>query len=248
MAQVTAPTRGVAFAGVNDDFPDLAAMRVGYGNARPAQADPSTAGADGVAAHLDPVWLADGWLPLFRRWLAEAVAARIPEPNAMVLGTVDADGCPATRTVLCKGADERGVVFFTNYDSDKGRALAVHPVAAVTFPWIALERQVHVRGGVTRVAAEETYAYWSSRPRGSQLSAYASAQSRPVADRAELERAVAAVDAEFAGRDVPVPPGWGGYRIAAEVVEFWQGRADRLHNRVRVTHSGGAVVVRRLAP
>lgn len=222
-------------------------MRVGYGAA-------DSTGADGVVEHLDPTWLTGDppWLDLFQRWLGEAVAARIPEPNAMVLGTVDADGAPATRTVLCKGVDADGVVFFTGYDSGKGRALAAHPVAAVTFPWIAMERQVHFRGRIVKVDAAETQAYWRSRPRGSQLSAYASEQSRPVASRAELEAAAAAVADEFGGVDgqtpVPVPPHWGGYRLEPVSVEFWQGRADRLHNRVIAERAGDGWGLRRLQP
>ncbi|MFT4200384.1 MAG: pyridoxamine 5'-phosphate oxidase [Gordonia sp. (in: high G+C Gram-positive bacteria)] len=222
-------------------------MRVGYGS-------PATAGADGVAAHLDPAWLTGDppWLGLFDRWLAEAVAAQIPEPNAMVVGTVDADGRPATRTVLCKGYSAAGICFFTGYESAKGRALAAHPVASLTFPWIALERQVHFHGPVTTVAPEATAAYWDSRPRGSQISAYASAQSRPIADRAALEAQVAAVADRFGGIDgdepIPVPPNWGGYLVDVEYAEFWQGRADRLHNRVRAVRTDSGWDVERLQP
>lgn len=222
-------------------------MRVGYGGG-------SGTGADGVAEHLDPAWLTGDppWLGLFQRWLSEAVAARIPEPNAMVLGTVDEFGHPGTRTVLCKGAGPGGIVFFTGYDSAKGRALAANPVASATFPWIALERQVHFRGRVAKVDAAETAEYWSGRPRGSQLSARASRQSAPIASRAALEAAAGLVAAEFGGIDgvepVPVPPHWGGYRIEPVRVEFWQGRADRLHNRAVAELEGDAWVTRRLQP
>ncbi|GAA3968218.1 pyridoxamine 5'-phosphate oxidase [Gordonia caeni] len=226
---------------------DLANMRVGYGQA-------ATAGADGVAQHLDPAWLTGDppWLALFQRWLAEAVAARIPEPNAMVLGTVDEHGHPATRTVLCKGADPGGVVFFTDYESAKGRDLAVNPIGAVTFPWIALERQVHFRGRVAKVDPAETARYWTARPRGSQLSARASAQSQPIASRAALEAAAQLSATELGGVDgtvpVPVPPHWGGYRLEPVSVEFWQGRADRLHNRAVAVREGDRWVTRRLQP
>lgn len=190
---------------------------------------------DGDPSDLSPEDLASGWVPLWRAWFDEAVAARAPEPNAMVLATVDAAGMPATRTVLCKGLDERGVVFYTNYGSDKALAVEVNQVAAVTFPWIAIHRQVHVRGAVTKVTPEETAAYWAERPRGSQLGAWASDQSRQVASRAVMAERFAEVEARFEGADVPVPPEWGGYRIAPQVVEFWQGRENRVHNRVRLT-------------
>lgn len=226
---------------------DLAAMRVGYGAA-------STAGADGSVEHLDPTWLTGDppWLDLFSRWLAEAISANIPEPNAMVLGTIDELGRPATRTVLCKGADADGIVFFTGYDSAKGRALAANPVASVTFPWIAMERQVHFRGRVQKVDEAATAAYWNSRPRGSQLSGRASAQSSPIESRAALEAAAAATAAEFGGLDgadpVPPPPAWGGYRLIPERVEFWQGRADRLHNRAVTLIEGDHWTIQRLQP
>lgn len=235
---------------------DLPGMRVGYGGGIPpniGEGDRS-AGADGVRENLDPSWLRGEppWLDLFTVWLREAIDARIPEPNAMVLGTVDADGYPATRTVLCKGADADGVVFFTGYESPKGRDLAANPYASVTFPWIALERQVHVRGPVARVPQEQTQAYWNNRPRGSQLSAYASAQSEPIGSREELEAAAARVADDLGGAEqgmaVPVPAQWGGYRITPQVVEFWQGRANRLHNRVRVALVDGQWQAVRLQP
>jgi pyridoxamine 5'-phosphate oxidase len=142
--------------------------------------------------------------------------------------------------VLCKGADETGITFFTNYDSAKGLELAQTPYASATFPWYQLGRQVHVRGPVTKVDAHATEDYWSKRPRGSQLGAWASHQSQPIASRAALLDQLAQVTARFADSErVPVPPGWGGYVIAAEVVEFWQGRENRVHNRIRV--SGGGV-------
>jgi pyridoxamine 5'-phosphate oxidase len=203
----------------------LARMRVEYGSVE----------KDG-SPNLDADWLDDGWIALLRRWLTDAHEAGVAEPNAMVVGTVDPAGRPVTRTVLCKSVDETGITFFTNYDSDKGEQLAATPYASATFPWYALGRQVHVRGPVTKVSAGATADYWSKRPRGSQLGAWASQQSRPIASREALLEQLADVTARFADLDaVPVPPNWGGYLIAPEVVEFWQGRENRVHNRIRVT-------------
>lgn len=233
---------------------DLANMRMAYaasgGVGRSGSGDDAV-GADGVKDNLDPLWLAGDppWLELFGKWLREAVDARIPEPNAMVLGTVDGAGRPSTRTVLCKGVDADGVTFFTSYESDKGRHLGAVPYGSVTFPWIAMERQVHFRGPVTKVPAEHTADYWSKRPRGSQLSAFASEQSAPIESREALEDKAAAVEARFGGEQpVPVPPHWGGYVIAPVEVEFWQGRANRLHNRVRASLIDGNWSVARLQP
>lgn len=203
-------------------------MRVEYG----------TAEKDG-SLDLDADWLGPdgsaGWVALLRSWLTDAEEAGVSEPNAMVLGTVDPAGRPSTRTVLCKGIDSSGVAFFSNYDSAKGDDLDANPYAAVTFPWFLLGRQVHVRGSVTKVPHAATAAYWAKRPRGSQLGAWASHQSRSIASRSALVGQLAEVTERFADHDeVPVPPNWGGYVIAAEVVEFWQGREDRLHNRIRI--------------
>lgn len=185
---------------------------------------------------LDADWLADGWIALLRKWLADAEQAGIVEPNAIVVGTVDAEGRPSTRTVLCKGVDETGITFYTNYDSDKGQQLAASPYASATFPWYALGRQVHLRGTVAMVAPEVTAEYWSKRPRGSQLGAWASHQSHAIASREALAQQLADVTERFADvESVPVPPNWGGYLISAEVVEFWQGRENRVHNRIRVS-------------
>ena len=204
-------------------------MRVEYGSAE----------KDG-SGDLDADWLGIGWVALLEKWMTEAGEAGVAEPNAMVVGTVDAEGRPVTRTVLCKSVDESGISFYTNYDSDKGQQLAVHPYASATFPWYPLGRQVHVRGPVTKVTPEETADYWRKRPRGSQLGAWASQQSRPIESRDALMRQLAEVTERFAGVDeVPVPPHWGGYLIAPEVVEFWQGRENRVHNRIRVR--GGRV-------
>jgi len=200
-------------------------MRIEYGS---VEKDGST--------DLDVDWLSDGWLTLLHNWIGEAEQAGVVEPNAMVLATVDDNGRPVTRTVLCKSADVDGITFYTNYDSAKGAELAATPYASVTFPWYVLNRQVHVRGAVTKVSEQETAQYWTRRPRGSQLGAWASAQSRPVGSRAELLDQLVDVTARFADHEqVPVPPHWGGYRIVAEVVEFWQGRENRIHNRIRVS-------------
>jgi pyridoxamine 5'-phosphate oxidase len=191
-------------------------------------------------ADLDVDWLADGWVALLRRWIGDAERAGVAEPNAMVLGTVDQQGRPVTRSLLCKSVDETGITFFTNYDSAKAAELAKSPYASVTFPWYDLGRQVHIRGPVSKVSAQETADYWSKRPRGSQLGAWASHQSQPIASREQLLKQLAEVTERFADLEqVPVPPNWGGYRVAPDLVEFWQGREDRLHNRIRVV--GGRV-------
>jgi len=183
---------------------------------------------------LDAEWLDDGWLALLRRWIDDAERFGVAEPNAMVLATV-ADGRPVSRSVLCKSVDETGIAFFTNYDSAKGAELAATPYASVTFPWYQLGRQVHIRGPVSKVSRQVTEDYWSKRPRGSQLGAWASHQSQPIASRAALLDQLAAVTARFSDSEqIPVPPDWGGYLIAPESVEFWQGRENRVHNRIRV--------------
>ena len=200
-------------------------MRVEYGSVE----------KDG-SPDLDADWLADGWVALLRKWLADAENGGITEPNAMVVGTVDGQGRPVTRSVLCKSVDDTGITFFTNYDSAKGEDLASTPYASATFPWFRLGRQVHVRGPVTKVSAEVTADYWRNRPRGSQLGAWASYQSHPIASREALLDQLAGVTQRFADLDeVPVPPNWGGYLIAPDVVEFWQGRENRIHNRIRVS-------------
>ena len=185
---------------------------------------------------------------LFTRWFDEAIAAAIPEPNAMTLATVDAAGRPTARIVLMKGVDARGVVFHTNYDSRKGHELAANPRAALLFFWVALERQVSIEGTAERVGAEDSDAYFAARPRGSQISAWASPQSAPVADRAWLEARVAEFEARFASGAVPRPPNWGGIRVVPDRFEFWQGRASRLHDRLVWSKQGDRWTVERLAP
>jgi len=191
--------------------------------------------------------LAADWLTQLRRWLDEALRAGLPEPNAMVLATAGADGVPSARTVLLKEADERGLAFFTNLGSRKGRELAENPRAALVFPWHPMQRQVVIDGLVEPVATEEADAYFASRPRGSRLGAVASPQSRPIADRDDVERRYAELDAAHPD-EVPRPEWWGGLRVVPDAVEFWQGRPDRLHDRLRFRREAPGWVTERLAP
>ena len=183
----------------------------------------------------------------FAAWFADAMAAGLPEPNAMVLATASAGGRPGARTVLLKGYDERGFVFYTNYESRKGRDLAENPRACLLFPWHPMRRQVRVEGPVVRLPKEESAAYFRSRPYGSRIGAWASRQSAVLPSREALDRRFAEL-AERWPEDPPVPDFWGGYRVVPEEVEFWQGRLDRLHDRLRYRRSGTAWVVERLAP
>ena len=184
----------------------------------------------------------------FRGWFGEALAADLHEPNAMTLATATPDGRPSARVVLLKGFDERGCVFYTNYEGRKGRELEANPRAALVFYWGELERQVRVEGRVSRVSDGESDAYFSGRPRGSQLGALASEQSRPVRDRGALERRLRELEGEYEGREVPRPAFWGGYRIEPETIEFWQGRENRLHDRLRYSRSEGGWKIERLQP
>jgi len=184
----------------------------------------------------------------FEQWFQEAEAAKLVEPNAMTLATVGRDGRPSARTVLLKACDGRGFVFYTNIESRKGRELEANPRAVLLFPWVAMERQIIAEGPVTRVAREEAEAYFHSRPRPSQLAAWASPQTTAVAGRAVLEESYRVVEKKYEGREVPLPPHWGGYRLAPELVEFWQGRRSRLHDRLRFRRESGDWVVERLAP
>jgi pyridoxamine 5'-phosphate oxidase len=187
-------------------------------------------------------------LDLFRLWYAAAERAGIYLPEAMALGTATPDGVPAVRIVLLKGLDERGFTFFTSYESRKGVELRDNPRAALTFHWAALERQVRIEGTVTRLSEEESLAYFRSRPRGSRIGAWASRQSEVLETREELERRVREYGARFRDQDVPLPPFWGGYRVAPTRLEFWQGRVNRLHDRLLFERAGAGWKSARLYP
>lgn len=185
----------------------------------------------------------------FEKWFQEAEGAKVIEPNAMTLATTSRDGRPSARTVLLKGVDGRGFVFFTNYESRKGRELEISPRATLLFPWLALERQVTVEGPVAKVSREESQAYFHSRPRPSQLAAWVSQQSAIISGRKVLEDAMKELEKKYAGQEVPLPPHWGGYRVDPETVEFWQGRRSRLHDRLRYRRADDrSWIVERIAP
>lgn len=185
----------------------------------------------------------------FDAWFREALNSELLEPNAMTLATVNAEGQPGARIVLLKSFDEKGFVFFTNYESRKGEDLAAQPRAALLFAWLELERQVRIEGAVEKVSEAESLAYFQSRPLGSQIGAWASPQSRPISGREVLEHAVATLEKEYADAPaLPLPPFWGGYRVRPERIEFWQGRENRLHDRIRYTREGHHWSIERLAP
>jgi pyridoxamine 5'-phosphate oxidase len=213
------------------ESPDLAALRAEYAREGLDEAD---AGDDPVA--------------LFGRWLDDAVAAGVNESNAMALATADAAGRPSVRIVLLKGFDDAGAVFYTNYASRKGEELAANPWASAVLLWHPLQRQVRIEGRVERLEPAESDAYFASRPRGAQIGAAASHQSRPIGDRAQLEAKVAEVARRFEGRDVERPDEWGGFRLTLDAVEFWQGRADRVHDRLRFARDGDRWSRERLQP
>ena len=210
---------------------DVADLRKEYTRAGLAESD--------VAA--DPI-------EQFRRWFDAALDAGLHEPNAMTVATATRDGSPSARVVLLKGFDSRGFVFYTNYEGRKGRELEENPRAALLFYWGELERQVRVEGTVSRVSEEESDAYYASRPRGSRLGAWASEQSRVVEGRKVLEERTADLEAEYEGREMPRPAFWGGYRVWPEVVEFWQGRENRLHDRIVYRREDEGWKIERLQP
>ncbi|MDT0275773.1 pyridoxamine 5'-phosphate oxidase [Blastococcus goldschmidtiae] len=215
-------------------MPDLSRMRNDYTLGQLSEAD--------VAAT---------WVEQFDRWFADVVAAEVPEPNAVVVATADADGAPDARIVLMKGYDASGIVFGTSYASAKGAQLAVNPRAALVFPWHPLQRQVRVTGSVERIGGTASDALWDPRPRGAQLAAAASVQSTVVDSRDELAERVRRLDEQTPEEKLARPETWGGYRVVPERVEFWQGGADRLHDRIRFVlddEEGGGWIVQRLAP
>jgi len=198
---------------------------------------------------LDEAMLADDPLTQFAAWMADVVAAGLPEPTAMVLATVSGDGRPRARTVLLKNYDSGGFTFYTNRTSRKGTDLAEVPRACLLFPWHAIHRQVIIEGPVTPLTTAESQPYFRSRPHGSQLGAWASRQSTVISSRAELDERYAELSRRWPeGKEVTMPDFWGGYRVIPEVVEFWQGRLNRLHDRLRYRRDGGAWVVERLSP
>jgi pyridoxamine 5'-phosphate oxidase len=231
---VQAPRASLGRRCQHGGVPDLSSMRRDYD-----------------AGRLSEDELAPTWVEQFDRWFAAAVAAELPEPNAVVVATADADGAPDARIVLMKGYDAEGFLFGTSYASAKGAQLAVNPRAALVFPWHAMQRQVRVTGRVERIGETASDGLWDPRPRGAQLAAAASIQSTVVASREELVERVRLLDEQTPDGPFPRPATWGGYRVVPERIEFWQGGTDRLHDRIRFVRDedeGGGWLVQRLAP
>jgi len=215
-------------------------LRIGAMNVADLRQEYMRAGLSEASADPDP-------LRQFERWFEDALRARLPLPNAMTLATVSHAGAPSARVVLLKGVEQGGFAFYTNYLSRKGRELEARPAACLVFLWSELERQVRIEGSVEKVTEGESDAYFATRPLGARLSAWASAQSERVVSRTVLEKSTAEARSRYAG-DPPRPPHWGGYRVQPQAIEFWQGRADRLHDRLLYRRSGNAWTIERLAP
>jgi pyridoxamine 5'-phosphate oxidase len=202
----------------------------------------------GVTKGISPLTAGEDPIAMFHSWFEDARGSGILLPERMAVATATSDGAPSVRVMLLKGVDERGFVFYTNYESRKGSELDDNPRAALSFHWPILERQVRVEGQVDRLAPEESEAYFHTRPRGSQIGAWASTQSADLESREELERRVREHEETFRGREVPLPPYWGGYRVSPERIEFWQGKLNRLHDRLLYTRVEDGWEVRRLNP